>query len=214
MDFLTICQRVNNVVGFQGNVTSVDATGYQQVLTQAVKDAYQDIQRYRTDWDFQKRSRSVNVSDAKREYTIAELFYPDTADLEIWEYINYDHRRLSFLPYELYQLIDFDEKNGGKPQFWSLEPASNNLLVGKLDKVYTLNINYIRTLDVLVSNSSVPIIPERHHQLIVYMAIMKLATFVGNLTLYDTYSQKVAIELPQLMREQNPAKRVQKRPIA
>ena len=214
MNFLQICQRVNDVVGFQGQITDVTASGYQAVLTTAVQDSYQDIQRYRPDWEFKKARRSINVSDLQTTYTLQDLWGTDTPDLALYEYINYDFRRMEFIPYEEFVLIDFGDYTPSKPRTYTIEPASKSLIIEPVDQVYTLDLHYIRELDVLTANTSVPVIPERHHQLIVYMAIMKLSTYVGNATLYDTYSVMTATGLGQLMREENPAKVIRKRPIA
>jgi hypothetical protein len=214
MDYLTICQRVNDAVGFQSSITSVDAVGYQATLTQAVKDAYDDVQRYRTDWEFSKRHRSVNVSELSSSYTLTELWSGDTVDLSQWQYINYDYKRIPQMDYDSFVLQDFTTYGASEPRFFAIEPWTKSLLIAPVDQVYTLDVHYLVTLHKLVLNTDVPNVPERHHQLIVYKAIMKLATFVGNITLYDTYALQTAIELGQLMREENPAKAVTKRPIA
>ncbi len=77
-----------------------------------------------------------------------------------------------------------------------------------------MEIHYIRSLDELVANGTIPVLPLRHHQLIIYGAITKLSTFIGNGTLFDTYSMKYAEGMGQLMREENPVKTIRKRPIA
>lgn len=218
MQFLTICQRVHDLVGYQGQFTSVQATGYQATLVQAVKDAYEDVQRYRVDWNYLKSRRDINVSDAAMEYTIAELWGTDTPDFSSYRYINYDNGRrkvrLMEVTYDAYVLMDFSNWNNKEPRVWSYKPWDKSLLISPVDKVYTLDLHYLKKLHQMTSNTDVPIIPDRHHQILVYGAVMKLATFTGDSTLFDTYSVKYAEELGQLMREENPAKRVSKRPIA
>lgn len=214
MNYLEICRRTNDIVGFQSDVASVDTTGYQATLTAAVKDAYEDIQRYRPDWNFMKAKRSINVSNLATEYSLETLWAGDTVDLAEWQYINYDYRRLGFIHYDTFVLTDFSGYNNKEPRGWSVVPATKDLLITPVDQVYTLEAHYIRTLHELSGNNSVPILPKRFHQLIVYSAIMKLSTFVGNLTLYDTYSMKTSMLMGQLMREENPAKVVRKRPLA
>lgn len=214
MNFLQICQRVNEIVGFQGSVKSVTPTGYQSVLVTAVKDTYEDIQRYRPDWEWLKSSRSINVSNAKQQYTLTELWAGDTVDLIEYRYIVYDYRRMMFIPYDEFVLRDFTNYTPTDPKMFTVEPASKDLIIQPIDQLYTLQLHYTKQPDELTINTDVPVIPLRHHQLIVYGAIMKLSTFVGNPTLYDTYSVKYAEALGQLMREENPAKIIRKRPIA
>lgn len=212
MNFLQICQRVHDIVGYQGQFTSVETTGYQQVVVTAVKDAYEDVQRYRADWDYLKYKRSINVDNSQSEYTLQELWGSETPDLAEYRFIDYNKRQLTKVDYDDFVLLEFSEAK--EPQYWSVEPWSKSLLISPVDMLYTLDLHYNRSLDTLSVNTDVPLIPLRHHQILVYGAIMKLATFVGNPTLYDTYAVKYAEELGQLMREENPVKRVTKRPIA
>lgn len=214
MTFLEIVRRVNAITGFQGEIKSVDATGYQEVLITAVKDAYEDIQRYRSDWEFMKTSRQISVSDAKEEYTLTELWAGDTVDLANYRFIVYDYKPLTFIPYEDFVLIDYSQYTGGKPNEFTVDPDSKNLIISPVDTNYTMTLHYTRTLDVLSSNTQVPLIPINFHQLIVYMAVMTVSTYLGNPTLYDTYSVKTSITLGQLLRDSNPAKVIRKRPIA
>jgi len=214
MNYLEIARRTNDTTGFQGVVNSIDSTGYQSTLMSAIKDAYEDIQRYRPDWDWMKTYRQVNVSDLKQSYTLEELFAGDTVNLAEWLYLNYDYRRMRNIHYDDYMLTDFSGSTAGEPKLFAIDPATKGLLISPVDGPYTLDLHYVRTLDKLVKNTSVPILPARHHQLIVYGAIVKLSTFIGNGTLYDTYSMKYAEGMGQLMREENPAKVIRKRPIA
>jgi len=214
MDFLTICRRVNDAVGFQGTVTSVSATGYQATLTQAVKDAYEDIQRYRPDWEFMKRDKTVSVGSSANEYTLATLWGSDTPDLATWKYINYDYKLLRQITYDSYVFQDLTSYTAGKPNYYAIEPYTQSLLITPVDTTYSLDIHYIRDIHLLSENSDTPILPTKFHMAIVYGAIMKLSTFIGNQTLYDTHSANHAMILGQLMRDENPAKTVRKRPVA
>ena len=217
MNYLAICQRVNDVVGFQGQVSSVSTDGYQAVLTSAVKDAYEDIQRYRKDWDWLRGTKVVNVASGTEEYTLAALWGSGTPDLAEYKYITYTDSQgkvhiLLHYSYDSVQLLD--TPNASEPRWYTTDPVTNALIVNPLDGNYSLKIYYTKTLHQLTANTSTPLIPDRHHQLIVYGAIMKLSTYVGNPTLYDTYALKYAEELGQLMRERNPVKTIRKRPIA
>ena len=219
MTFLEICQRVHDLVGFQGRFTSVDATGYQAVLVQAVKDAYDDVQRYRKDWNWLKDHRSINVDNSKTTYTTKDLWGNDTPDFAEYRHINWydtsgtqDRKfRLIYVPYDAFMLMKFSEPH--QPRYWTSEPWSKSLLISPVDQLYTLDLHYTRTLDPLVNNGDTPDIPERHQMMIVYGAVMKLSTFVGNPTLFDTYSFKYSEGMGQLLREENPAKTVRKRPV-
>lgn len=215
MNFLTIARRVSDIVGFQGTVSSTSATGYQATLIQAVKDTYEDIQRYRSDWDFRKRHKTLSINSTTESYTLATLWgLGNTVDLDTWQYINYNYSRLPQYTYDSYIIKDLSTYNSQEPVGYAIEPYTQSLLTFPVDQTYTLDGHYIRTIHELSGNSDIPIIPERHHMLIVYGAVMKLSTFVGNDTLFDTYNVSYSQEMGQLLREENPAKSVRKRPIA
>lgn len=214
MNYLEIARRVNDTTGFQGQINTVVASGYQATLTSAIKDTFEDIQRYRPDWNWMKKYRQVNVSNLASSYTLEELWAGDEVDLAEWLYLNYDYKRLRQIHPEDYELIDFTAASYREPKLYTIDPATKDLRISPVDQVYTLDLHYIRTLQELVNNTDTPILPARHHALIVYGAITKLSTFIGNGTLYDTYSMKYAEGMGQLMREENPAKVIRKRPIA
>lgn len=216
MNFLSICQRTHDIVGFQGQFTSVQATGFEAVLVTAVQDTYQDVQRYRTEWDWLRQTRQINVSDVKTVYTLDELWGADTPDLASYLYINWTSarriQRLRQIHYDDFQFLV--DPQPGDPRAWTYDLQTMNLEITPVDQVFTLDLYYTKSLDALLNNIDVPLIPDRHHQILVYGACMKLSTFVGNPTLYDTYAIKYAEELAQLMRESNPVKRVTKQPVA
>lgn len=214
MNFLDICKRVNNLVGFQGVLTSVSPTGYQAVLVNAVKDAWEDIQRHRVDWDFMRATKSVNVDGSQNYYSLDQLWGTAEPDLGNWLYVSYDYQRLMQLSYDAYEGEDFTAWTGHKPYLYAIDPATKGLYISPVDANYTLDIYYTKELQNLTTATQVPWLPERYHQAIVYGAVVKLATFVGNPTLHDTYALKYDQIMGSLMREENPPKFVRKRPVA
>jgi hypothetical protein len=212
MTYLELCKRTNSIVGFQGVISSVTATGYQETLTTAVRDAFEDIQRYRSDWDWMKATRDINVGSSSNSYTLTTLWAGSTVDLSEYRYILYDYKEMREYWYDDYQTVEWT--NSGKPRYYAVEPNGKDLVISPVDATYTLQLHYMLTLQELSANGDIPRLPLRHHQLIIYMAIMKLSTFIGNATLYDTYSVKAAEGLGQLLREENPGKEIRKRPLA
>ena len=220
MTYLQICQRVHDIAGFQGQFTSVQATGYQAILTTAVRDTYQDIQRYRKDWWFMQVNKDISVDETKTRYEISDLFGVGDIPFGDYQYINWyktgttRRTRLIEVPYHEFQFFSFTDNQSKEPRLWTQEPFGKALVISPVDTNYTLDLHYIREIDDLSSNSQEPIIPARFHQALVYGALIKLSTYIGNPTLFDEYSMKYAEIMGQLMREENPAKHVIKRPIA
>lgn len=210
MNYLQLCQRVHDIAGFQGQFASVDSLGYQAVVARAVEDAYEDIQRYRDDWDFLQAQKDITIGPSQQIYTLSQL---GASDLSIWKYINFNYRRMQEMTHELWSLQDYSNWSGQEPLYWAWRPSDRALCISPVAENSVCTMYYIRTLHALTLNTSVPIIPERHQQLIVYGALMKMSTYLGNMTLFDTYSIKYAEGLGQLMREANPPKSITKRPI-
>jgi hypothetical protein len=218
MNYLQICQRVHDIAGFQGQFNTVQTSGYQAVITTSVKDAYEDVQRYRPEWNYLKTHRDINVSDASDEYLLTDLWtLGETPDLAAYRHINwYDPAtdrafRLIEVPYDNFILMKFPEPH--QPRLYSVRPWDKALLISPVDQVYTLDLHYTKALHQLVNNTDEPLVPVRHRQIIIYGALMKISTYTGNPTLFDTYSIKYAESMGQLMREENPARRVTKRPV-
>ena len=211
MNYLQLCQRVHDIAGFQGQFNSVSATGYQAVIVRAVQDAYEDIQRYRDDWDFLQKRKVVGVGPSQSVYTLADL---GLENLQQYKYVNFNSRRMMEMEFETYQLYDFSNWSTHQPHYWSWEYATMDFYISPVGENYDIEINYIDELDTLSINTDTPRILSRHHQCIVYGALMKVGTYLGKMTLYDMYAIKYAEALGQLMRESNPPKRITKRPIA
>jgi hypothetical protein len=77
MNFLEICKKVNQVGEFQGDVSSVMATGYQAELVEAVRQSFIDIQLERTNWNFLRRDVTFSITPSTTTYLPTTLLSGD-----------------------------------------------------------------------------------------------------------------------------------------
>ena len=214
MNFLELCQKVNTFGAFQGTITSVNASGYQGTLVDAVRKSWIEIQDERADWKFLRRSEDISVSDATNIYTPTTIF-GDTDTLGTWETkrVLYDYAPLRYIKYDDFILVD-PSGSASKPTYFTVRPEDDALLLNTLDNSYTVTAHYYRAPQILVNNTDEPIIPKKHHWIIVYAACIELSTIVSNLELYQRASLLYSKAMGQLMREQVRAKQVKPRPVA
>ncbi len=198
--YLELAQRtalMSGVVGGTGlpvsvlNQTSADL----QRIILWVRDAWVEIQTAEHGWLFLRRRFSASTTGGTAEYTPTAL---GIADFGRW--LMSDDRRAGGYGdcLTLYRtatgvsdeapltIVDWEAferrwRRGSQVQGRPLEAAiapDNALWLGPVpDAVYTLQGPYERTAQVLAANADTPLCPARFHDVISYLACMKLAAF-------------------------------------
>jgi len=215
MNFLQLCQETNTYCGFQGSITAVTGvTGYQARLIQEVKRAWMDIQRERYNWDFLRKSEDFDTDSSTTEYSLATIFGTADHDFGRWitNSIMYDYEPLKYVDYDYYLTLD-RTGSSGEPGYFTIHPQSKNLILDPLDGIYTITAHYFRTPQELTDTADVPLVLSKHHWAIVYKAAMGLAGFVGNPTLYQSAALEYSRAFGELLRDENPGKTIEMRPI-
>lgn len=190
----TFLQLVNDVERESGVVnqafwltTIVGATGKQKKIVEWVRQAWEMIQRERTDWTFRRKQFSNALTIGVSRYTATAL--------NITDFAGWMRETEGFRPFTLYNnaigrsdetelamlrhrdwLIQYDR---GSPA--SMRPCvcsfsqDRELLVGPPpDKAYIVRGWYRRSIQSLAANTDVPIIDAEFHQAIVWRACMLL----------------------------------------
>ena len=217
MNFLKLCQEVNTYCGFQGSVSSVSVTGgYQAKIIQAVKKAWIDIQTERTEWRFLSYNVQFDTVDGTNEYSPTTIFDPAEPTIAIWNKgsILYNYTPLIYMDYDLWIRKDLTETQSGTPSHFSIKPQDNSLLIYPVTDIYSINAHYWRTPQELLLTATIPILPEKHHWIIVYKAALGLSAFVGNQSIHQDASFNYAKAWGNLMRDENPVQHMYMRPIA
>ena len=205
---LSICQEVSNIVGLQGTIQSVSTvSGYQATLIQYIKNAYEDIQSYRDEWDFLRTSVDISL-------TAGDTTYTPTSDVDKWDifHIYYDSKPLTVVSDDYYIQSKMSESGQSLPSFVSQNDTTKVLSFNPADSSYTVTAYYWSVAETLSANTDVPSIPTPYHKLLIYRAAADFCAFIGNGNLYQTYNTKADTLMGKLLRSNNPAKRVILRP--
>jgi len=205
MTKLDIARLINTLAGTQGSVdTTENTSGYQTTIITFLDQAYNDVQLYRLNqWKFMKGQVSVPLST-----TVDTFSSTDVAEVTR---VIYNKQVLKEVPYEDWVLTDHAT---GKPTEFTVDPYNDNAIVfNPSDINYIVTLQYQKVPDVLSSNSAVPILPTRFHNVIAFKALIGLGSYLGNDDLITKYTSQYSIEMGQLMRSQVPRQYVTTSPL-
>ena len=195
MNHLQLVQRLHSESGSQGttpaNVTG--QTGRNARLVNWIGTAYGDIQRLHESWLFRVDEFSFPTISGTQNYTPAGVGIDDLAN---WKYdpdpnnlsgirlysSEVDEQDLIYLPWDdfraTYKFGSFRSQST-RPTIFSIKPDMSMDLWAIPDAVFTVNGEYIKTVDALSGNTDTPIIPADHHLIIVWKALMYYGAFEG-----------------------------------
>ena len=224
MTFLEICQRVYSLSGVHGYMTDVDGViDLQNKVSQGVNESWIALQNLRSDWSFMiARQQGFSTVQGQEIYTPTEVGIDDLG-VYIHEGIYLDNKPLLHINVDEYPRIDNTKED--KPEWYTVEPSSNNLYLDLPDGSYNLDIYYRRTVqDLFVQlenpedplnppsiNSNTPNFPESYHSILVYAGLAAFAQFIGNPEMYGKWNLEYEKGIGQLMREFLPHKNIRRR---
>lgn len=228
MTYLQLCQFVHRFCGAgdalpgTAPTTTVAQTGYLYEITQWVNDAYSDVQREQSNWNFTNLSvngQGLNaVGGASYSFLAAQItnfdevlpFHDRNGNRYITGYPLSDGvSATSLIYYEDYDVWRGFRDRGtipsGTPSNFTLAPDKSILLYPNAPNInFLLNFNYRRTIDVLSGDSDTPIFPERYHDAIAWRAIYLWGLQRQNLNMYEMAKREYEATMDQLRREQLP----------
>lgn len=213
MNFLQIAQKIDQAIGSQGNVSSVEASGYQFLLGEYARNAWITIQNLRDDWKFLRTSTDITLTAGKEEYSILDIFSTIDSPVGKWktDTFLYDYNDLNYIDYEKY--IRIKNQTPSKPQFFTVDEASNKLFFNEPDAAYSVKAHYFRKPQVLTTNTDVPLCAPEFHYAIMYQAATDLCAYLGIAELHGINKTKADASLGALLRSANPAKKIRSRGI-
>jgi hypothetical protein len=168
--FLQICQAVRRETGISGAgpVNTGVLSGIEGKLIGYVRDAWVDVQTYRNDWPWMRKTLQVVTSPGKQRHTITEL---NLTDFERWD----------FLGASIYKQDDgvAGEQPLGSTTFdmwWStgrlglqqqqapwvlfFDPEDNALMFHPIpDAEYLITLRYFRAPQILSADGDIPRLP-------------------------------------------------------
>lgn len=215
MTFLEVAQKVDGILGTQGNINTVAAPDYHVLLAEHVRNSWIAIQNLRTDWYFLKDSVDINLTLGKDEYNTFDIFGTiNDIPVKQWDtkYLLYNKKQLRYVDYDKYILEDWTEVTG-EPSKFSYNKVTNHLYFNRPDAAYAVTAYYYKKPQVLVDNTDVLICPEEFIYTLIYKACASIGMYLGIPEIFQDYTVKASQEIGAMMREQNPAKKVKVRGI-
>lgn len=205
MNRLKICQDANTLAGTQGRIDStVSPVGYQATLILMVDKAYNDIQIYRKYWHFLRAMVQAPLNTTTNTFSDANIARIDK--------LVYDYKPLKFMNYDNWVLREWTTTD--KPTYWTYDPATLEITTNPLDATYIVDVYYWSIPDVMTTNSSVPIIPDRYQDLIIHKALMNLGgSYLGNYDLASSSATAYSFMLGEMMRTQLPSRKISPQPF-
>lgn len=191
MNYLQLCKKVaqecGTIAGVPRITTVAGAAGRVANLTNAVRDAWIDIQNERTDWLWMRLDFEKPLTIGQMEYAPA-----DWALTDVGKWLGDTPSHYAMTIYEagergqesdLFQ-IDwptfrrrylFGEHDANRPTEWSITPQGKIAFGNKPDKAYIVRGEYRQKAQELTIDTDEPEMPEEYHLVIVAEAIRQLA---------------------------------------
>lgn len=215
-NFLQLCQRVVNIIGIQGTIATVsNPVGIHRNIVEAVRTSWVEIQELRTDWPFMLGEvTSFNTIADQSTYTPTQIFGSASAalDLKTWKRKRgcfYEEQHLAHVNFE--DLPFIDQSVSQRPQWYSIDYGTNNLIFEKPNDAYNIVIRYKRTPHLLTNDADVLRVPTAFERAVVYKAVEKVAAYIGRADLHQQYSREGNKAIMQMMREYLPARYIRPR---
>ena len=218
MNFLEICQETDRILASQGVILSTITTGYQDLLVGYVANAYTDIQNMRDSWKFLHTSVDITLVQGKSSYSIFDIFATSTDPVSDWETMRFIYddgskkTALRYVLYEQYVLEDWTDQT--EPSKFTVGIESNTLIFNQPNAAYTVTAHYHSKPQVLVNNTDTPLLPREYTTAIYYQAASDIAYKLGFYGIYQLFSVKADVSIGNLLRSQNPTRKIRTRGIA
>lgn len=213
MTFIEMVRAVRSRVGMQGTTPSSisGAVGAEIDIVNSVRDAWIDIQNSRDDWKWQRSTKNFSTVANTYAYAVTDILPVVYGTFDRWReqstyYLdsNSKRRKLRYIDYDIYMQNNRDTDTPSKPRLFAIRPWDNAILINPPDDVYTMQIDFQKSLQALESDATVPNMPAHFHMLIVYAAIEKYAVTLGSPEIYNHYAQEHVKLWGSLTRSQLP----------
>lgn len=216
MNFLQICRDVRLKTGLQGTgpSTVVSASGIEELLVGAVKDAYDNIQNFREEWRWLLGREDVTLPDSSTERNLSQALGPSYRFKKWYKSRFYAKKTgedsyypVYWMDWEDFIYYNINITDAQDLRYFSIRPEDKAIVYPLLNGEHTLKVEYQKSNQVLSADTDVPELPLDFHRLIVYAAVEIMSAQVGNPGIYDQYSQDQIRLTNALMRQELPRKR-------
>lgn len=198
MTFLELCKELRARCGIQGEgPTAVTRqVGILDRVVKTVQEAYLEVQLAYPDWNFRWGTFEIETAASVKDYDPTN----QSIDLVVEDSVTcYDTAaggeaeewRLDYVPYADWLLAyGMGTPSSGAPSVFTVLPSRTIRLYPTPDAdTYRVQGDYYRTPHALTANADTPIIPEGHHMVIVYRAMIAMGGYLGAADVTQTGAQ-------------------------
>lgn len=234
MNFLQLAQEVaresGTVPGEGKPATVVGQTGRLGDIVRWTKQAWVDIQNYRSGWRWMLAEWEGNTVAAQQRYTTVEMGI--ASRFGEWHHVDNeknsvtsayltatgvsDAGRLIYFPFtDFYtNYIARPEPTNGRPRVYSVDSQQRLVLSAIPDADYTLRGLYRKSAQGLAIDADLPEMPERFHSLIVDKALIYLGANDESQVQLPLWDLRFRAQMSELERDQLPTVTLAISPIA
>lgn len=182
--FLDLCKDVRRECGLSGTGPAgvQNQVGMDEKIVNWVKNAWIDIQESQRYWRFMwKNDGLITCTIGNRSYDPVSLGF-DVRNLELdsvtcrlpTETVKLE---MNYIDYESFRSMYLNiTPTPGRPNCFTWTPDNKILLNPIPSAEYQIEFEYYRNHQTLATNTDVPIMPTRYHQLLVYYAMVHYAS--------------------------------------
>lgn len=236
MNYLDLVNRTKREAGRSGNAlaTIVGAIGDDALIVGWIAEAWAKLQRHSYEWRWMRSTvlASVTASQVTQDPAVDMLIQPGNTlpvtDLRMFWPESHEYRvtvldptlpaaegEIRFVDYPTFRRrFIVGTHTAAKPVCWSVS-ANNVMLLGpKPDIAYHLRFDYRTTPTVLALDADVPTMPEEFHMILVWQALMSLASFDNAAEVYTRARDEYASLEHSLILDQAPQISIETMPLA
>lgn len=215
MTFLEICQRVYQEGSGSGSLrpTAVTAqTGDMLLVVNWAIDAWKRIQTNKRTWRWLYADATVSVGVATRDYSIATIFPSTPRRFSHWKpdgfkfYTTADgvasEYKLNHYFFEERYQAEVGSASSADPAGIVVMPDRSLRIIESPSRVGTMTATYYKSPQILAANTDEPEMPEQHHMLIVWLALMRYARKEAATEVYEDASNNVEQMMKDLIADQ------------
>lgn len=236
MNYLDLVNRTKREAGRSGDdlATLVGAAGDDLLLVRWVAEAWAKVQRLSYEWRWMRAAALVSVvpDQVTQDPAVDLIVQPaDVAAMTdfraFWPESNEyratildpatpeDEGELRYIDYPKFRrLFIVGTHTAAKPTCWSISPDNKMLLGPKPDIAYHVRFDYRSAPTALALDADEPTMPQEFHMLIVWEALMSLASFDNAGEVYTRARDEYMSLETSLMLEQAPQISIDTMPLA
>ena len=189
MNFLELAQETRRLsgVGGTGPANVAAATGIELKIVNFVSNAWNYIQTHPKKWKWMAQDYAVlrdpppGSDPLQTILNTQEYQLTDVDEILTDTFRSYetalgidDRQRMIWVPWRQFRLsTGIVNEEAERPIWVSRKPTGELYVWPKPNAVYSIDFEYFKTPQILLTNDSVPEMPVRHHMLIVYEALKR-----------------------------------------